>query len=187
MNRRGVLQLFVLASDAVISAASASRTAQATGGEVQFTKEIQICDLFRRLDAYAGKYIAVRGIYRFSTELGGLYSEGCEKPLILDGAPRAQALNTEFVAKTPEQQSELAHFNSVVKDIAKGGGRQAIHVTLVGTLVTRNPELHRLGQHKGARMFGHLGIYPAQLRVDGVKNITIEDNSRTPSNMELKE
>lgn len=163
-----------------------SLLAQATAtARAKSMEEIEICDLFRRLDAFDGKRVAVRGIYRFSFELAGLYSEGCEKPLILDGAERAQALTTDFVGKSPEQQAQFAHFTEVVSDIAKGGGRQVIHVTFVGTLVTRNPRLHRFGQRKGERMFGHLGVFPAQLEVDGVKNIMIEDDGRKPSNMEL--
>ena len=158
-----------------------------TTAKPETMKEIQICDLFRRLDAFNGKRIAVRGVYRFSFELAGLYSEGCAKPLILDGVERAQALNTEFkrVARG-SNSSEFAHFTDLVDDVAKSGGGQAIHVTFVGTLVTRNPQLHRLGQRKGERMFGHLGVYPARLEVDGIRNITIEDGGRKASNMELR-
>ena len=70
--------------------------------------------------------------------------------------------------------------------IKKGGGRQAIHVTFVGTVVTRNPKLHRRGQSKGERMFGPAGVFPAHLVVDSIGNITVEDEARGPSNMELR-
>jgi hypothetical protein len=154
--------------------------------KAESTKTIQICALFRRLDAFDGKRVAVRGFYRFSMELAGLYSEGCPEPLILDGVERAQALHTEFVANSPEQRAALAHFSEVVDRIAKGGGRQAVHVTFLGTLVTRNPNLQRLGQRKGERMFGHSGVYPAQLEVDGIEDISIEDRAPRASNMELQ-
>jgi hypothetical protein len=140
--------------------------------------------LFRRLDAFAGKRIAARGVYRFSRELAGLYSEGCQRPLILDGAERAQALETELVGSSPERRAEFAHFMEIVNGVATGGGGQAIHVTFVGILVTRNPDLHRFGQRKGERMFGHLGVYPAMLKVEEIRDITIEDDAHEPSNME---
>jgi hypothetical protein len=171
----------------LIGALQISILAQETAAtKVESMKEIQICDLFRRLDVFDGKHVAVRGVYRFSMELAGLYSEGCPEPLILDRAERAQALSTEFLAKSPEQRAEYANFTEVVDRIAKAGGRQAVHVTFVGTVVARNPNLHRLGQSKGARRFGHLGLYPARLEVEGIQNITIEDESRQPSNMGLK-
>ena len=85
--------------------------------------EIQICDLFRRLDTFDGKRVAVRGVYRFSFELAGLYSEGCAKPLVLDGAERAQALSTEFVGKAPEERTGFAHFTEVVDGVAKKRGK----------------------------------------------------------------
>lgn len=145
-----------------------------------------ICDLLRYLDRFNGRRIAVRGVYRFSMELGGLYSEGCQTPLILDGRERAQALSTEFVGRSPEEQMEHEHFTKEVNEIAKTCGRQAIHVTFVGVLVTRNPKLHRLGSRKGERMFGHLGTYPAELRVEEIKDIAIEDDARNPSNMKCR-
>ncbi|MGA2113451.1 MAG: hypothetical protein ABSH56_01725 [Bryobacteraceae bacterium] len=149
-------------------------------------KELQICDLLHRLDSFDGKRVAVRGIYRFSMEVAGLYSDGCKEPLILDGAKRAQALYLEPAGKSPELQAQLAHFNEVVDRVKKGGGRQAINVTFVGTVVTRNPKLHLLGQSEGARMFGPVGGFPAQLEVDSIGDITIEDEPREPSNMELR-
>jgi len=73
--------------------------------------EIAICDLFDRLDAPDGKQVVVRGIYRFSHELAGLYSSnGCHKPLILDGVKRAEALDIEFVGTSLEQRSALEDF-----------------------------------------------------------------------------
>lgn len=146
---------------------------------------VPICDLLRRLDAFDGKIVAVRGAYRFSPELAGLYSEGCQNALVLDGFERTQALETEFTGASAEQRAAFAHFTEAVDRIAKAGGRQAIHVTFVGKVVTRNPGLHRVGQRKGERMFGHLGIYPARLEVREVENITIEEAARQPSNMEL--
>jgi hypothetical protein len=35
-------------------------------------------------------------------------------------------------------------------------------------------------------MFGHLGLFPAQLDVDGIENLMVEDNAPKPSNMELR-
>jgi len=152
----------------------------------EVTSATPICDLLRHLDTFNGKRIVVRGVYRFSMELGGLYSEGCQKPLMLDGRERAQALSTEFVGRSPEEHMEHEDFAKVVNEIAKSCRREAIHVTFVGVLVTRNPELHRLGSRKGERMFGHLGTYPAELKVEEIRDITIEDGARNPSNMECR-
>jgi len=159
------------------------RAQTAAPAKAESLKVVPICDLLRRLDKFAGKRVAVRGVYRFSMEVEGLYSEGCPKPLILDGAARAQALWTVFAVTSSEQ---TAHFMEATNGVKKGGERQAIHVTFIGALITRNPNLHRLGQRKGERMFGHLGVFPAQLNVDSIEDITIEDGAHRPSNMELQ-
>jgi len=167
----------------LISPLWAQTAASADAGEL---KEIPICNLLERLDKFAGKRVAVRGIYRFSTELNGLYSEGCPKPLILDGVQRAQALSTEFATEALRQRPEWVHLGEAIGAVMKSGRRQVICVTFTGTLITRNPNLHRLGRGKGERMFGHLGVYPAQLDVDGIQNITVDKNAREPSNMDLR-
>ena len=137
--------------------------------------KFQICDLLRRIDAFDGKLFAVRGMYCFSKELAGLYSEGCQKQLILDGVERAQALD---VGKSPEERAELEHFTNVVSYVAKSGK--------LGTLINRNPQLHRLGNGKGDRLFGHLGVYPARLEVSSIRNVRVVENAPSPSNMELR-
>jgi len=187
MNLPSGLQILILASRVAMLASPLNLVLGQTSaaGNAEVTPVIQICDLFRQLDAFDGKRVAVRGVLRFSIELGGLYSGGCEKPLILDGVERAQALETEFVGRSTEQRAASAHLNDIVNQIKKGGGRQANHVTLVGTLITRNPKLHQLGKRKGERMFGHFGVYPAHLEVSDIQNITIEQDAREPSNMEL--
>ena len=87
MNSCRVLQLLMLTCCAAIPVdvlgQKALPRAEATAADkAESIGEIEICDLFRRLDAFDGKHVAVRGVYRFSTELAGLYSEGCQKPLL---------------------------------------------------------------------------------------------------------
>jgi hypothetical protein len=44
-----------------------------TATKAETTEEIQICDLFQRLDEFSGKRVAVRGVYRFARELARDY------------------------------------------------------------------------------------------------------------------
>jgi hypothetical protein len=181
-----LLALVCAAAQWLFPSQAARPDQSSTVSKSESSVDMPICELFRKLDAFDNKQVAVRGVYRFSSELSGLYSEGCPEPLILDGVERPQALDADFVGKGAEQRAEFEEFGRIVDRIAKGGGRQAIHVTLIGTLIARNPKLHRLGNRTGERMFGHLGVYPARLDYTAIRSITIEDEAIRPSNMDLR-
>ena len=124
---------------------------------------------------------AVRGYYRFAMELGGLYGRNCPKKLLLDGAERAQAFYLDYGSKCDDK--ELAAI--VHRLIEKKDSRAAIAVTVIGTVNTSVGKMtDRLGVRRKARMFGHLGVYPAQISVEAYRDIVVVDAPDFPSNMQ---
>jgi len=143
------------------------------------TPVLDICDALQKIDRLNGSVVAVRGYYRFGMELGGLYGRNCGKKLILDGAVRAQAFDLASDAIVDDKELDAA----VDKLIREKDTRKAIQVTLIGVIRARRSDLTGLDGCK-ARMFGHLGIYPAQIAVQAVRDVTVIDAPDFPSNMD---
>ena len=121
---------------------------------------IEVCDALQRIDQLDGKVVAVRGYYRFGMELGGLYGRNCPKKLILDHTERAQAFDLRFAPTVDQARLD----DAASQLIGEKNVREAIQVTLVGVLKARRGDLIDIDGKK-ARMFGHLGVYPAQIIV----------------------
>jgi hypothetical protein len=139
---------------------------------------IEICDALQRIDKLDGSVVAIRGYYRFGMELGGLYGRNCPKKLILDHAERAQAFDLAFASMV--DQAELQH--AANRLIQEKNVREAIQVTLVGVIRARRVDLTDIDGRK-ARNFGHLGVYPAEIVVRGVQDVSVTDAPEFPSNM----
>jgi hypothetical protein len=112
-------------------------------------------------------------------ELGGLYGRDCPKKLVLDRTQRAQAFDLTF-ASTPDQTELQRAVNRLIEE---KNVHVAIQVTLVGVIRARRPDLTDIDGKK-ARMFGHLGVYPAQIAVRSVRDVSIIDAPEFPSNMD---
>jgi hypothetical protein len=61
--------------------------------------------------------------------------------------------------------------------------REAIQVTVVGVIRARRADLTDVDGKK-ARVFGHLGVYPAQIVVQSVQDVSVIDAPAFPSNMD---
>ena len=140
---------------------------------------IEVCDALQRIDKLDGSVVAVRGYYRFGMELGGLYGRDCPKKLILNRSERAQAFDLAFAAMTDRTELERA----ADRLIEEKNVREAIQITVVGVIRARRADLTDIDGKK-ARMFGHLGVYPAQLVVTGVQDLSVIDAPEFPSNMD---
>lgn len=64
----------------------------------------------------------------------------------------------------------------------------AITLTVTGALRTQSsaPYIGKDGKQYKARMFGHLGAFPAGLLVETIDQIEVSINSETPSNFALQ-
>jgi len=140
---------------------------------------LDICDALQKIDRLSGSVIAVRGYYRFGTELGGLYGRNCPKKLVLDGAERAQAFSLSFGPMADDKELDAVANRMIVQK----NSREAIQVTVVGVIRARRADLTDIHGRK-ARMFGHLGIYPAQIIVQAIRDVSVIDAPEFPSNMQ---
>jgi hypothetical protein len=68
--------------------------AQAQGGEASIgrtpSKTVDLCEALQSAMTLNRSEVAIRGYYRFGTELAGLYGRSCPKKLIVDGKERLQ-------------------------------------------------------------------------------------------------
>jgi hypothetical protein len=139
---------------------------------------IGVCDALQRIDKLDGTVVAVRGYYRFGMELGGLYGRDCPKKLVLDRAERAQAFDLAF-APMSAQTDLLRAVNRLAEE---KNVRESIQATFVGVIRARRADLTDVDGKK-ARRFGHLGVYPAQIVVRDVEDVSVNDAPEFPSNM----
>lgn len=147
---------------------------------------IDLCEVLPQLDHFDGKTIAVRGYYRFSRELGGLYVANCANPIMIDGVQRAAAVYVLPRAKSQEGIAEEEEFAKAVKSLIKSGRPDAISVVFLGRLrASAGPSIvDSIGnKRKPARMFGHLGVYPAEMEVERTLDIKILNDPNHAANM----
>jgi hypothetical protein len=168
----------VLALDAE---GQAVRKANATSVQAQAGSLVvmDICDALQNIDKLSGSVVAVRGYYRFGMELGGLYGRNCPKKLVLDGATRGQAFDLSY-GPMVDDKALAAVANRLIEE---KNIRAAIQATVVGVVRARRPDLIDIDGRK-ARMFGHLGVYPAQIIVQALRDVSVVDAPDFPSNMD---
>jgi len=140
---------------------------------------IKVCDTLQSIDKLDGSIVAVRGYYRFGMELGGLYGRDCPKKLILDRSQRAQAFDLAFASTADQTELQRAAHRL----IEEKNVREAIQVTVVGVIRARRADLTDIDGKK-ARTFGHLGVFPAQIVVRSVRDVSVIDAPEFPSNMD---
>jgi hypothetical protein len=153
-----------------------ARSVRTQAGKVQV---LDICDALQKIDKVSGSVIAVRGYYRFGTELGGLYGRNCPKKLVLDCAERAQAFDLSYGPMVDDKELALVANRMIVEK----NSREAIQVTVVGVIRARRADLADIHGRK-ARLFGHLGVYPAQIIVHAIRDVSVIDAPEVPSNMQ---
>ena len=145
------------------------------------TEVVTLCQLFQDLDSHDGEWVTIRATFRFGREVSGFYSAPCEKPVILDGheiQPHVWAV----VSTTASANTDL---DQALRDARTKPF--TIVLTATGTLRTRNAQVVQPDLTLAAvRMFGHLGAFPAELRVEKIDKIEISTNAdQPPSNFDL--
>lgn len=140
---------------------------------------ISICDALQKVDALDGSVVSVQGYFRFGTELGGLYGHNCPKALVLDGSERAQAFHMTW--SMPHDQ-----FSDVVQRLVTENDRKtAIRLTVRARVIARRTNLTGV-DGKPARMFGHLGVYPAQIDVLAIQDFSLVELPQAAANMRIE-
>jgi hypothetical protein len=121
-------------------------TAAALSGQ----SPLSVCDVLQRLDELHGKRITVKARYRAGEEIANLYDPTCPSPALVDGVKRAPAIHVTTQLGEAENDRIRPLFTTALDE------GKAIELTVEG-------EFH--SQQPGARTFGHLGMYPAELKI----------------------
>jgi len=148
-------------------------------GSPEPKRVFSLCQLFQDLDAHDGRRVSVRGIYRFGREVAGLFVGSCEQRVMLDGHEVVPHIVLDFSTKTDALDQAVA--DAKMKP-------NAITLAVTGTLRTQSgaPYIGKDSKQYKARMFGHLGAFPAKLLVETIDQIEVSINSETPSNFALQ-
>jgi hypothetical protein len=138
---------------------------------------LTVCELSRSFAYYAGRFVAVRGVY-----YGGLRQRCSFK--CFDGSPWPAALDLTYadnirdgprVGFTTDQRG-WDELDRLTLAEARKGGRIEIWVTAVGE-VRASSEQSPLDPCVWPRIgYGHLGGFPAQLVIKEVKDIEVRLN-----------
>jgi hypothetical protein len=121
-------------------------TAAALSGQTP----LSVCDVLQRLDELHGKRITIKARYRTGQEIANLYDPACPAPALVDGVKRAPAIHVTTHLSEAENNRIRPLFTTALDD------GKAIELIVEG-------EFH--SQQPGARIFGHLGVYPAELKI----------------------
>lgn len=123
---------------------------------------LSVCDVFQRLDELHGKRITLKARYRAGEEFVSLYDQSCPGPVLVDGAKRPAGISPAFRLGESEQKRTRPLFTDALDE------GKAIELTVEGEFrsqqpgsVIRNPD----GTERWARIFGHMGTYPAELQI----------------------
>lgn len=124
-------------------------TAAALNGQTP----LSVCEVLKRLDELHGKRITVKARYRTGGEIANLFDPACPGPALVDGVQRAAAIHvTGHLTEAANNRLRPLFTNALDEG-------NAIELTVEG-------EFH--SQQAGPRVFGHLGVYPAELRISRI-------------------
>jgi hypothetical protein len=147
-------------------------------------KTIDLCEALQSAVEFNGREVVIRGYYRFGMELAGLYGRNCPKKLIIDGKERLQAFYLKYERRVDDAElAAAAH-----KMMAEKNVRSAILVTVTGTLEAVSPVFENIGPllvERQGRVFGHMGVYPAQIKVASYRDVTLIDAPEFRSNLDF--
>ena len=151
---------------------------------------MSLCQLFVDLDSHADQRVTVRAAYRYGREVSGLYSEACSPPTKLDGVESVPHVYAVFSAKTMSSEpsnSIRERFNQALEESQTKP--VSVVITVTGFLKTQSqaaPLVGKDGRAYKARMFGHLGAFPAEMTVESIDAVEVMSNSAAPANFALE-
>ncbi len=132
---------------------------------------VDVCTVLSHLQDFSGKVVRVTGEHQYGLEVVGLYGKDCAGTLYIGGNRWPWALNT--VSETPRSKS-VERFGQISRAANCTQNPCKIVGEFVGLLVTNSSVLRGQGELGGPPLgFGHLNVFPAQLRMTEVRTITI--------------
>lgn len=123
---------------------------------------LSVCDVLQRLDELHGKPVTIKARYRAGEEFVSLYDQACPGPVLVDQVKRAAGISPAFHLSEVENKRTRPLFTDALDE------GKAIELTVEGEFrsqqpgsIIRNPD----GTERWARIFGHMGAYPAELKI----------------------
>jgi hypothetical protein len=142
---------------------------------------LSVCELSKHLPRYNNQVVTVRGVYYY-----GLRQE-CPQKCATEVWPSFIALvgKESSDPETARRNAEaFANLHRQAEDEAKRTGKRfEIWVTVTGELHTHaQPRSFVPCDRKSWGMpgYGHLGVYPAEIVAEGLKDIEVKENPRSP-------
>ena len=152
---------------------------------------LTLCQLFQDLDSHAGRRVTLRATYHYGFEVSGLYSEPCKPPAILDGkeiVPHVYLVFPVGDGSAEPSKSNMEKFRQVGEESRSQPLSIVLTVTgVIKTVSQAEPLVGKDGRQFKVRMFGHLGAFPAQLRIDSIDAVEVSINADAPANVNLKQ
>jgi hypothetical protein len=137
---------------------------------------LSVCEVSKNFPKYNDKVITVKGVYYY-----GLRQE-CPQKCATDESPSFIALAGKE-GRDPEADAFIK-LNQHVEDEAKRTGKRfEIWVTVTGELHTHAHRWSFTPCNRttwGLPGYGHLGAYPAEIVPQGLKDIEVKENPRSP-------
>ena len=157
---------------------------------------LSVCDVFKDLQSWSGKQIAVRGELDFSIEIYAVSQRNCPVAFETEGIKWATAITLGI--RTPESDIPEADLRSLrflrnltgllMKTYLEGRPSMVppfqISGTFIGTLRTRDSYAGAMQGSDGLAMitgFGHMGRFPARLEIIAVRDVMITGLQTKPS------
>lgn len=159
-----------------LSACQTTRVEQRDLGQA-ISHSVTVCELFKDISTYSDRRVEVRGVYYFGLRARerseGILAGGRVWPLALDLAESNSVLSEDVQVPFITDNASWSHLNDVATRAGLAGKKVEILVTISGLI--KGPQSHWVPNSGITRGYGHLGAYPAQLIVERVRNVEIDE------------
>jgi hypothetical protein len=167
-----VLLISVISAVTTVSCAPPGKQDPVTQASLS---RVSVCELLQNPGSYTGKRIAVRGIYWHGLREAcptKFVTAGHTWPSAIDLTDSRQVANTKDAVPFNTDQQSWDKLDELVLREAKAAHREEIWATVVGTLRAPASYIRDNGEVTGG--YGHLGVFPAQLIVERVEEVSIQ-------------
>jgi hypothetical protein len=154
------------------------------GASTPKLNEFSVCGLMAKLKSQRQKIIRVRGELFAGSEITALGDQACGKPFTAGGIKWATAVDLvssdyrpgggEPRAPFVTEPAVMARLASTVAERKRLGRNGKVLITVTGFLRVRDKYIPMTtGYGVQGNGYGHLGVYPAQLVIKAIEDITI--------------
>lgn len=134
---------------------------------------LDVCSALQQLSHLDGQVVTIRGEYQAGREVSAIYGSGCAGRIAVDGGTWPWSIN---VVISP-CSGFAERLRTVIAENRPKNWR--VIVTLTGQLrsAQNNPSYPARAPKARPMGFGHLGIWPAEILVTAVTDVSVEDKA----------